>query len=366
MTKMKKFHAGGAAVGGFQERAASAMRPAMEAALVAAMAFGCAQVGWSVLTPLTAGASSEDAAGREPLQIPGGPPSATSIAAVVSPFALDDAAVDGGSHAINAIVSNLQLTGVRVSTDATRSSAILTMADGAQRAFRVGQEIADGVQLADVAGSSAILSYPGGQRRLEISAPAVSFARALMGEAPAPTPASAPALTAAAPAKVTALALTPADLTPFSIVEPTPVSAVVLSAPAPIEPIPVTAVAGPTPVASGAPLFAIALRDAAPGDVSPMDAAGARSWFARLVADRLADPGATTAGWRLPAALPSMVSGLGLQPGDVIVAVNGADASQTAAAMAAAASSERLELTVARGDQRLTIVTAAPVAEVAP
>ena len=49
---------GSSLTSGLRERAAGALRPSVEALLLAAVALGCAQAGWTVLTPSNASATA--------------------------------------------------------------------------------------------------------------------------------------------------------------------------------------------------------------------------------------------------------------------------------------------------------------------
>jgi hypothetical protein len=167
-------------------RAQNIVRPRFEALLLAAVALGCAQAGWSILTPNSAGAvgavSNQDS-GADPI---------LDLAEVQSPFAPHAVANGADSHAIAGLVSGIELKGVRMAEDHALSGAFFTFGDGAQHAFIIGQEISEGVTLADVAPHYVVLAYEGGQRRLDmVAAPSFSFARAMMGMEQAPgTPAN--------------------------------------------------------------------------------------------------------------------------------------------------------------------------------
>ena len=159
-------------------RVGKTVRPGVEALLLAAVALGCAQAGWTIVTPNAANALSDanlDDAAPEPI----------ALAQTYSPFTPHTVA--GSTHAMAALLSSVQLNGVRMSLDPALSGAMFTLADGGQRAFLIGQEIADGVTLADVQAQYVIVAYEGGQRRLDMAAgPSFSFARAMMGLEPAP------------------------------------------------------------------------------------------------------------------------------------------------------------------------------------
>ncbi|MCR6643557.1 MAG: hypothetical protein NVV62_02995 [Terricaulis sp.] len=154
--------------------------------MLAAVALGCAQAGWSVLTPNAAdalGASSDmDAA-----------PTRLSAIDVVSPFEPNRVEGDHRSQAVAALLSGVQLSGVRTAADPALSGAVLTLSDGVQRAFAVGQEISAGASLAEVGADYVVIAYGGGRQRIAMtSGPSYSFARAMMGLEPAP---GAPAAT---------------------------------------------------------------------------------------------------------------------------------------------------------------------------
>jgi general secretion pathway protein C len=162
-------------------RASGLVRPAVEAALVAAVAFGCAQVGWAVLAPPSADATGTPDMGARSESAP------TADAPILSPFAPMASAADVGSQAVSAELATLTLAGVRASLDPTRSSAIFTLADGGQRAFRVGDDVVAGVRLTEVSGGAATLSFAGGERTFALAPRRdASFAQALLARVEAP------------------------------------------------------------------------------------------------------------------------------------------------------------------------------------
>jgi general secretion pathway protein C len=194
------------------------------------------------------------------------------------------------SHAVAALVSSVQLNGVRMSTDPMRDGAMFTLGDGAQRAFLVGQEVADGVTLADVEASYVVLSYAGGERRLDMQAgPQFSFARAMMGLERAE---GAPGI-AAAPA-------------------------------------------------------AAAVYVQAASRLSGAD----RAWLAATLANVETSNGVAR-GWRITDTAPSAVREAGLQSGDLVTAINGAGPGDLSAVLAAARG-DRLDVRVERGAAQLT------------
>jgi type II secretory pathway component PulC len=325
------------------DRISMAMRPAVEAALVAAVAFGCAQAGWAVLTPNTAGAS---AANNTMVRADGAEIDMLAAAPVRSPFEPALAELDAGSNAASAMLSNLKLSGVRVSTVAERSSAVLAMADGAHRAYRVGEEIAAGVRLAEVAADYVLLSYPGGQRQLEMPAAPPSYARALMGQIDAPAAAVAAVANGAGASRVAQQALSASDLTPFAPIAPIAARA---------EPLQLT-----EPALLATPLLPAVSAAAAPsGSVAVAPNALVQAPGSPATAVSAIPAAQELGGWRLPAEVPAAARALGLQAGDLIVAINGAEASQ-AAAMAALAGAGPVQFSVKRGDELRTFALTLP------
>lgn len=301
---------------GFRERALGAVRPGVEALLLAAVALGCAQAGWSVLTPSTAGASNTETDGDG---------HNIQVSDVVSPFAPNYLEGDAQSHAIAALLSGVQLSGVRVSTDAARSGAVLTLSDGAQHAFSIGQEISSGVVLSKVGADYVLVSYAGGQQQITMSTPRTfSFARAMMGLDQAPGVA-APAQEQASSASLQ-LSSTPPRATEAA---PTQVSTVE------------NAFAQPQPIQTSA----------APSAPPPSQSDVA--WLQTTLTQTELQDGQPH-GWRVAEPLPQIALSAGLQSGDVIVAVNGAGPADRAALLTAM-QSQRLELAVQRGDQRLSL-----------
>jgi general secretion pathway protein C len=281
--------------------------------LVAAVAFGCAQAGWAVLTPGLAGASS---GGDAALRTEGVNATQALATPMRSPFEPALAELEAGSNATSAVLSTVKLSGVRMATDTTRSSAILSLSDGAERAFQVGEEIAEGVRLADVSTDYVLLDYAGGQRQLSIQPQGASFARALMGQAAPPAvPANPGAETIRA-----AQASSPSDVTPF----------------API-----------APAASQAESVAVAPNAMPPG----------ADWLQEAMAAQLFTREAS--GLRLTAPAPAAAAAMGLQTGDVIKAVNGASVAAGEAAILAALGAGPVTLAVQRGDTQVSVTLSA-------
>lgn len=311
-----------------RERAIGAVRPSVEAMLLAAVALGCAQAGWSVLAPSTAGAlsaASED--DRDPSRL--------LVSEVVSPFAPDLLESDAASHAAAALLSGIQLNGVRIADEPGRSGAILTLNDGSQHAFAVGQEISAGVTLAQVSDTYVLVAYQGGQQQISIAsaAPTFSFARAMMGMEQ----------TLGAPAE----ALTVSE-TPLAAGEQTQRE----TAPASFSSAALPALELPEPDAglfAAENLFAPAASpEASFGSLDDM------AWLQSLLMQVESQDG-RAAGWRVPASLPAAAAQAGLRAGDLVTAVNGAGPDNLAQVLLSTEGG-RFALSVERGGEILTLV----------
>jgi hypothetical protein len=157
------------------ERLIEAARPVFETALISAAAFVCAHAGWSVLAPSPARATDTSSDSEARVE--------TAPAVLVrSPFDMGAAPAQNGGAA-GAFAASIGLHAVRVSTDPSRSSAFLIMSDGVQKAFLQGEIVGEGVTLKDVSGDHVILSYAGGERRIALTPPVVSYAAAMLGRA---------------------------------------------------------------------------------------------------------------------------------------------------------------------------------------
>ncbi|MGE3248958.1 MAG: type II secretion system protein N [Hyphomonadaceae bacterium] len=298
-----------ASASGLSRRASAMVRPGVEALLLAAVALGCAQAGWSVIAP-NAALGSADAPGDEARERTH---TQMTAAQVRSPFA--PAAAEGASHAAAALLSGIQLAGVRMADDPAHSGAVLTLEGGAQRAFLVGQEISAGVTLSEVRPDYVLLSYQGGQRQVSMQGAPTrqSFARALMGEAPAVAPEAA-----AASAQVQA---------PQTESESAPIAQ--------------------APVARVAPASLAAPENEA--------------WLLQTLS-HLERADGRARGWRVAGPVPGDAAAAGLREGDLVVAVNGVG---PAYAFLALRSMEqgRVELSVERADgsrARLSLSAGSP------
>lgn len=285
-------------------RLLNAARPAAEAALLAAVALGCAQMGMSALTANSAHSSSPDATSDA------GAPTPAAAAPIRSPFSpTANLAEPNGSS----LLATLRVSGVRMADDEARSGAIFVLEGQDQRAFSVGQEVAPGVRLSAVAQDHITVAYEGAERRIAIEqAPQrFSFARALMGEAQSAPP----------PAEVRFLSDAP---------ETAPVSA-------------------PTPFTA----------HAAPPAAATLAAPTMEAWLAATLSQ--VEAGATP-GWRIAGPVPDAAATAGLRSGDLVVSINGYGPERSAEAAGAAAQGVvRLEIVrdgapvaITLGDDRRT------------
>lgn len=289
------------------DRAFGAVRPAVEAVMLAAVALGSAQAGWSLLTAGPAGASDLSDTLRATAQ------PASAAVDLRSPFAAAGTAEAVQSQAAVAALAGLEVVGVRMALDPARSAALINLPDGGQRAVQVGQTLASGLRLEQVQPGYIVVTFPGGTREValagaEANAQRVSYAAALMGRA------QLPAATRATPAVA----------------------------------------AAPQPVSSGpdrSPFTTTAVATAVGPDLA-------------LSAVTAPVPSATLAagGVRVPEQVPALAAAQGLRAGDVITAVNGQPVSDMAA-VAAAITQGRADLTVQRGaDAPLQLTVTAPAA----
>jgi type II secretory pathway component PulC len=280
--------------------------------LLAALAMGCAQAGWTLLTPGAASAigstEEDDIAPR------------LEAAAVHSPFAPEADASSMASHAVAALLSSIELNGVRMSTDPARDGAMFTLSGGEHRAYIVGQEITDGVTLMDVEDGYVVLGYSGGQHRLDLRQPeGVSYARALMGLEPSPSAATVSETVIADAEPDRALATT------------SPEPARPLAAAAVLETTPFQSQAESLAVSEMAPLFTITPLE--PEAVATSDASVDASALAALLGHVETRDGRSV-GWRLGEETVAVVGAYGLRSGDLILSVNGAGPGNALAAMA--------------------------------
>lgn len=103
----------------------------------------------------------------------------SAIAPAVAPSVVDDAknstaiqspfALSAPESIAEAFAASVGLVGVRIAEEADRSGAVLVLEDGTQRAFALGQEIAPGVQLAQVSSDAITLSFMGGEQRIALA-----------------------------------------------------------------------------------------------------------------------------------------------------------------------------------------------------
>jgi type II secretory pathway component PulC len=267
------------------DRTIGALRPGVEAILLAAVALGCAQAGWEVMSPRYA-----TAANPSPNDDMESAPAVTAEADFVSPFAPDGAGHDSASSAANAILSNLRVVGVRMAADPGRSGAILDQG-GQHGAFTVGDDLGAGVELVAVQPNGIEVSIAGTRRLIAIeqqdSGP--SFARAMMGLSPVDT----------------------------------------------------------------APQIAVAANEVEPVSATRISAIGGEAaWLSAAMGAMEYDATGAAVGWRVSAAAPAQMREAGLQPGDLVVAVNG----QVPGAMASIDPQAPITLTVRRANAALATI----------
>lgn len=161
----------------WQAIATGLVRPGAEAVLLAGVAFGCAQVGWRLVEPASADASTTPVAFDV---------AADAMAQFQSPFA--PAALTAATATPDAVAS-IRLVGVRMSQQQNLSGAVLTFGDDLQRPFLVGQTISDGIRLAQVHADHIVVSFSDGEQMIAMeqsNAAPPSFALALMGKSAQP------------------------------------------------------------------------------------------------------------------------------------------------------------------------------------
>lgn len=314
MARMKNLLAN-ASASAARDYALRAVRPGAEALLLAAVALGCAQAGWSVLAPNSAIAVNTTSSEREPIRI--------DSVALVSPFAPEYDNADE-THAAAALLSGIQLSGVRMSTDPSRSGAVLTLSDGAQKAFAIGDEIGEGARLAEVGADFVVVSYRGGEQNIAMTtAPGFSFARAMMGLEPAP---GAPTLAQTLPASNAAVVN--ATVTP----EAGSLAANVFTASSQTSQI-TTSEPAASSVAESSPEM---------------------TWLHAALAQMETDASGVS-GWRLPNLLPQTALDAGLHGGDFIVSVNGALPGDVAGLLAAGQSDAPVHIELLRDGARINL-----------
>ncbi len=170
------------------------VRPGAEALLLAGVAFGCAQIGWRIVEPQPAGATSPALADTAASDV---------MANFQSPFSPTSRAA---ASAVPEAIAAIHLVGVRMSEQQAASGAVLTFGDGLQRPFLVGYEISAGVRLAEVHSDHIVVSFADDEQIIPLEQatnPTQSSALALMGMGPQPNIASAGTSVAAASSPAT-------------------------------------------------------------------------------------------------------------------------------------------------------------------
>lgn len=167
---------------GLRDRTLGLVRPAIEAVLAAAVVLGFVQAGLSALNPNAASASGPDGTPNDPIET-------GSVALTASPFAPEGGSATGLELTQ---LNGLRLVGVRMADDPTQSGAILSLGEGRQEAFMVGQDLLAGIRLDAVLPNSVVVSYAGGSRVIAMpNQGGPSYAQALMGHTSLADPALA-------------------------------------------------------------------------------------------------------------------------------------------------------------------------------
>ena len=146
----------------------------LELLLMALVAVQAARLFWALLTPL--------GPVGEYRTLSAAPPTAASAAtlAAFDPFFRTDPAAAAAPVVVTAL--NLRLAGVREDRATGRGTAFITLPDGTQQSFVVGEEIEPGVTLTAVGFDFITVTRNGAAEQLFLD-----------GAPPAPTPGTAPA-----------------------------------------------------------------------------------------------------------------------------------------------------------------------------
>jgi Type II secretion system protein C len=160
--------------GDLRSLAGTVVRPAIEAMLLAAVALGIGQAGWTAVAPAQASASGADGASA-------GNAAMSPARLAASPFAPRRAA---GDYVGLADLGTVRLIGVRMAEDPMRSGAVVSLSGGAQQAVLAGQDVMAGVRLDRVEADGIVVSLGGRAQRIALpAANGPSSAQLLMGQA---------------------------------------------------------------------------------------------------------------------------------------------------------------------------------------
>jgi type II secretory pathway component PulC len=290
-------------------RTVDLVRPGGEALLLAGVAFGCVQLGWSAVSP--------GGAERVSLALVSDNGAVAAERPLRSPFAPASQAEGVRAGAQPAAIAGIKVAGVRIADLAEQSGAIIGFPDGSQRPFLVGHEVVEGVVLSEVRGDRIVLAFDGGTQVLAVEPAAASgsFALALMGRSEYPAAELVLASNATATAGATATATATATTSKYSL-----------------------------PEASSAAQMNVR-----------SDASTNAQWLMATMSHAEMRNGQVYA-WRVATTPPKMATDAGLQVGDLIVAVNGNTPGDPAAVLAAA-SSGRISIAVERGSGERKVLT---------
>lgn len=286
-------------------RAERIARISGEATLIAAVALGVAQLAWRVIAPVPAVADIAPFP-REPKA-----PDA-SLLSDVSPFAPFAVESTGAHTELQAAFDGVEIAGVRLAVPADRSSVVLSLPEGRQRALLVGQEFTAGIVLTHVDADHAEFTFNGQRRDLVYAAAnePPSLALALLKGRPLP------------------------EASRFNLSDPA-------SAKEPTGPV-----AGPSLVSA----------EPAPRSAAQNTGAQDAEWLAQTLTEVVTRDG-VQAGWRAAPNPPQALAQAGLQAGDLIVDVNGHKPGE-GAPLFAAGPQQSVSITIERnaGERRVLSV----------
>lgn len=163
---------------------------ALELLLLVLLAVQCARLFWALLTPLGPVGEWKDLSAMRPTA----PPAATLGS--FDPFFRQAPGAAGAAPAVVTAL-NLRLAGVREDRATGRGTAFITLANGTQQAFVVGEEIEPGVVLSAVGFDFVTITRAGTPEQLYLD-------QSPVGTAPAPgAPGQPPAMAPPVPLVVT-------------------------------------------------------------------------------------------------------------------------------------------------------------------
>lgn len=171
----------GIARGGMESAMAARAPLVIQVLLLVSLAFLLAKVTWQLLTPMGPfGAPATESLSFQPLD----PALAARAFLPGAPAASDNQGAEA---------SGLQLFGVRLAADPSRSTAILGSAGSSQASFAIGDQVAAGVTLTSVGPGHVTVSQNGAPRRLSLpEASVAAIAAAALPPASGPPAVASP------------------------------------------------------------------------------------------------------------------------------------------------------------------------------